>query len=74
MASATRASTLHCDEVHRWLIDDGDEAFLDQDLYDGILAGNRWEQRGARAGHPHAVPRAIASAVENALTSVTSGD
>src|SRR3712207_4296761 len=32
-------------EVHRWLVDDGHEAFLDQDLSDGILAGEEWERR-----------------------------
>src|SRR3954451_4532739 len=33
------------DEVHRWLVDEGHESFLDQDLYDGIRAGDQWEQR-----------------------------
>src|SRR4051812_10576470 len=33
------------DRVHRWLVDDGHEAFLDQDLYDGIRVGDHWEQR-----------------------------
>src|SRR4051812_30846642 len=32
-------------EVHRWLVDDGHEAFLDQDLSDGILAGEEWQRR-----------------------------
>jgi hypothetical protein len=32
-------------EVHRWLVDDGHESFLDQDLYDGIRVGDQWEQR-----------------------------
>src|SRR3954469_21258784 len=32
-------------EVHRWLVDDGHEAFLDQDLADGILAGEEWQRR-----------------------------
>jgi TIR domain len=32
-------------EVHRWLVDDGHEVFLDQDLSDGILAGEEWEKR-----------------------------
>src|SRR3954469_11064000 len=32
-------------EVHRWLVDGGHEAFLDQDLSDGILAGEEWEKR-----------------------------
>ncbi len=32
-------------EVHHWLIDDGHEAFLDQDLSDGILAGEEWEKQ-----------------------------
>ena len=32
-------------EVHRWLVDDGHEAFFDQDLSDGILTGDQWQQR-----------------------------
>jgi hypothetical protein len=32
-------------EVHGWLVDGGHEAFLDQDLSDGILAGEEWERR-----------------------------
>jgi hypothetical protein len=32
-------------EVHRWVIDDGHQAFLDQDLYDGIRVGDQWQQR-----------------------------
>src|SRR3712207_8369666 len=32
-------------EVHRWLVDDGHEAFLDQDLHHGILTGDQWQQR-----------------------------
>jgi WD40 repeat protein len=32
-------------EVHRWLVADGHEAFLDEDLSDGILAGDQWQQR-----------------------------
>src|SRR4051794_16847962 len=32
-------------EVHRWLADDGHEVFLDQDLSDGLLAGEEWEKR-----------------------------
>src|SRR4051794_11891237 len=32
-------------EVHRWLVNDGHEAFLDQDLYDGIRVGDEWEKR-----------------------------
>ena len=33
------------DEVHRWLVQDGHEVFLDQDLRDGIVVGEEWEQR-----------------------------
>ena len=33
------------DEVHRWLVDDGHDAFLDRDLEDGILVGEEWQQR-----------------------------
>ncbi|MGH3872112.1 MAG: TIR domain-containing protein [Pseudonocardiaceae bacterium] len=32
-------------EVHRWLIDDGHEVFLAQDLRGGIAVGDQWEQR-----------------------------
>ena len=32
-------------EVHRWLVEDGHEAFLDHDLLDGIELGEEWEQR-----------------------------
>jgi hypothetical protein len=32
-------------EVHRWLVADGHEAFLDQHLSDGILTGDQWQQR-----------------------------
>jgi TIR domain len=31
--------------VHRWLVDDGHEVFLDQELHDGIRVGEGWEQR-----------------------------
>ena len=33
------------DEVHRWLVDSGHDAFLDQDLSDGLLVGEEWQQR-----------------------------
>ena len=32
-------------EVHRWLVEDGHEVFLDQDLRDGLVVGEEWEQR-----------------------------
>jgi WD40 repeat protein len=32
-------------ELHKWLIEDGHEVFLDQDLRDGIALGDEWEQR-----------------------------
>jgi WD40 repeat protein len=32
-------------DVHRWLVDDGHEAFLDQHLSDGLLVGEEWEKR-----------------------------
>src|SRR3954453_9383021 len=32
-------------EVHRWLVDDGHEAFLDQDLADGLIVGEEGERR-----------------------------
>ena len=33
------------DEVHQWLVDDGHEVFLDQDVHDGIGLGDQWERR-----------------------------
>jgi hypothetical protein len=27
------------DEMHRWLVVDGHEVFLDQDLHDGVVVG-----------------------------------
>ena len=32
-------------ELHQWLVDDGHDVFLDQDLRDGIALGEEWEQR-----------------------------
>src|SRR3712207_1713260 len=32
-------------EVRRWLVVDRHEVFLDQDLSDGLLAGEEWERR-----------------------------
>jgi WD40 repeat protein/ABC-type nitrate/sulfonate/bicarbonate transport system ATPase subunit len=32
-------------QLHKWLIEDGHEVFLDQDLRDGIAIGEEWEQR-----------------------------
>jgi TIR domain len=32
-------------EVHGWLVDDGHEAFFDQDLSDGLVAGEEWDRR-----------------------------
>ncbi|MEX5721783.1 nSTAND1 domain-containing NTPase, partial [Geodermatophilus maliterrae] len=43
--SHSGTDALLADEVHRWLVDDGHESFLDQDLYDGIRVGDQWEQR-----------------------------
>jgi hypothetical protein len=39
------ADTALAAEVHRWLVDGGHEAFLDQDLADGLLVGEEWERR-----------------------------
>ena len=36
-------------ELYQWLIGDGHEVFLDQDLRDGIALGEEWEQRLLRA-------------------------
>jgi WD40 repeat protein/energy-coupling factor transporter ATP-binding protein EcfA2 len=33
------------DEVHRWLVAEGHEVFLDQDLIDGVMVGEEWEKR-----------------------------
>ncbi|MGH3824220.1 MAG: toll/interleukin-1 receptor domain-containing protein [Pseudonocardiaceae bacterium] len=33
------------DEVRRWLVAEGHEVFLDQDLRNGIVVGEEWEQR-----------------------------
>ena len=41
-ASGDREPT---DEVHRWLVDEGHDVFLDRDLYAGIVVGEEWEQR-----------------------------
>jgi hypothetical protein len=32
-------------ELHRWLVEDGHEVFLDQDPHDGIEIGEEWQQR-----------------------------
>jgi WD40 repeat protein len=32
-------------KLHQWLLEDGHEVFLDQDLGDGIALGEEWEQR-----------------------------
>lgn len=32
-------------QLHEWLVDDGHEVFLAQDLRDGIALGEEWEQR-----------------------------
>ncbi|WP_222270309.1 nSTAND1 domain-containing NTPase [Modestobacter marinus] len=44
VSHSSRDAALAAD-VHRWLVDEGHEAFLDQDLSDGILAGEEWEKR-----------------------------
>ena len=33
------------DEVHRWLVTEGHEVFLDRDLGKGIVVGEEWEKR-----------------------------
>ncbi|MGH3867893.1 MAG: TIR domain-containing protein [Pseudonocardiaceae bacterium] len=33
------------DEVHRWLVAEGHEVFLDRDPRDGMVVGEEWEQR-----------------------------
>lgn len=32
-------------QLHQWLVAEGHEVFLDQDLRDGIAVGEEWEQR-----------------------------
>ncbi|MGH3854167.1 MAG: toll/interleukin-1 receptor domain-containing protein [Pseudonocardiaceae bacterium] len=32
-------------ELHRWLVGEGHEVFLDRDLRDGIPVGEEWERR-----------------------------
>src|SRR3712207_1231688 len=44
VSHASKDATLAA-QVHRWLVDDGHEAFFDQDLSDGILTGDQWQQR-----------------------------
>ncbi len=50
-------------EVHRWLVDDGHEAFLDQDLADGLVVGEEWKKRlHERLRRPDAVVCVLTSA------------
>jgi WD40 repeat protein/energy-coupling factor transporter ATP-binding protein EcfA2 len=44
VSHASEDLVLACD-VHRWLIETGHEAFLDQDLRDGIVVGEQWRHR-----------------------------
>ncbi len=44
VSHASEDLALACD-VHRWLIETGHEAFLDQDLRDGIVVGEQWRHR-----------------------------
>ena len=32
-------------QLHRWLVAEGHEVFLDRDLRDGILVGDDWRER-----------------------------
>ena len=43
--SHSSADTTFAAQVHRWLVDDGHEVFLDQDLGDGIAIRDVWEKR-----------------------------
>jgi TIR domain-containing protein len=43
--SHSSADTTFVAQVHRWLVDDGHEVFLDQDLGDGIAIRDVWEKR-----------------------------
>jgi energy-coupling factor transporter ATP-binding protein EcfA2 len=33
------------DEVHRWLVAEGHEVFLDRDPHDGVVVGEEWDKR-----------------------------
>ena len=39
------ADTLTAARVHRWLVDEGHDVFLDHDVVDGIRVGDDWVQR-----------------------------
>jgi len=43
--SHASADAARAGEVHRWLVEDGHEVFLDQDLSDGLVVGEEWERR-----------------------------
>jgi hypothetical protein len=43
--SHSSADAAPADEVHRWLVEDGHEVFLDQRLHDGLVVGEEWEHR-----------------------------
>ena len=43
--SHSSADAALADEVHRWLITDGHEVFLDQNLRDGVQVGEDWQPR-----------------------------
>lgn len=32
-------------QLHQWLVDDGHEVFVAQDLRDGVALGEEWERR-----------------------------
>jgi hypothetical protein len=38
------------ERVHRWLLVDGHQAFLDRSMADGILPGDEWERRLRESG------------------------
>jgi len=43
--SHSSSDTALADSVHRWLQDDGHEVFLDSNIRDGVLVGERWRKR-----------------------------
>jgi hypothetical protein len=43
--SHSSADTALAGELHRWLLDDGHEVFLDQDLHGGLVIGDQWQER-----------------------------
>jgi WD40 repeat protein/energy-coupling factor transporter ATP-binding protein EcfA2 len=55
-------------QLHRWLVDEGHEVFLDRDLRDGIVVGDDWRKRlHERLRWADAVVCVVTSAAVNSL-------